>query len=443
MKLDKITLRNFKSIGADEQSAILAPITLLFGPNSVGKSTILQSLVFLREIIEHRNLDPDKTELGGEWLDLGGFLNLVHGRDPGKAIELKTGISLSNSSIKDYLNDSDYLLLDENGLSHPEEWLNQVKGIDVTLFIAWSEQLEHPQIDRCEISINGELLGGITSSKDGKQIHIDTLNMKHELFLNGSDIGDGETKFTDLFEQVVDNVRIRQPRMAIDNILSNTRPLRDFKQSELDEFVETADHDVDMLRKVQSELEFRSTRSAHNLRIRIDRIIEEGSEVKDFENKYIGLLGQKDALVNTGGLLQIDSDIWVHESQAETGLNEQSAQLLITSVLSGLLVGPLDILSTLLNRLTYIGPLRDLPQRDMTPQLSPDKSRWAKGLAAWELLFNAENKLIDEVNKWLGDKGLDTGYEVIVNKYRELGIEHPLMMYLSKEIDADCVFWSF
>ena len=40
-------------------------ITLLFGPNSVGKSTILQALHYLREILERSNLDPDVTIAGG------------------------------------------------------------------------------------------------------------------------------------------------------------------------------------------------------------------------------------------------------------------------------------------------------------------------------------------------------------------------------------------
>ena len=39
----------------------LKPITLLFGPNSAGKSTILQALHYVREILERGNIDPDVT----------------------------------------------------------------------------------------------------------------------------------------------------------------------------------------------------------------------------------------------------------------------------------------------------------------------------------------------------------------------------------------------
>ena len=60
MRLSHIEIENFKGIGT-KQSIDLAPITLLFGPNSAGKSTILQALHYLREILERNNPDPDQT----------------------------------------------------------------------------------------------------------------------------------------------------------------------------------------------------------------------------------------------------------------------------------------------------------------------------------------------------------------------------------------------
>ncbi len=91
-ELKSLRLSNFKSIGAETQTIEFAPITLLFGPNSAGKSTVLQALIFAREVILRGNMDPDSTELGGDWLDLGGFENLVHGRNRDLSIGL--GFSL-------------------------------------------------------------------------------------------------------------------------------------------------------------------------------------------------------------------------------------------------------------------------------------------------------------------------------------------------------------
>lgn len=76
MRLTRIEIENFKGIGS-RQKIDLRPITLLFGPNSAGKSTILQALHYLREILERGNVDPDRTIAGG-LIDLGGFATLVH-----------------------------------------------------------------------------------------------------------------------------------------------------------------------------------------------------------------------------------------------------------------------------------------------------------------------------------------------------------------------------
>ena len=94
MRLRRIEIENFKGIGRS-QAVDLKPITLLFGPNSVGKSTILQALHYLREILERRNVDPDVTIAGG-LIDLGGFTTLVHNHELDRAIRLKIEMDLSD-----------------------------------------------------------------------------------------------------------------------------------------------------------------------------------------------------------------------------------------------------------------------------------------------------------------------------------------------------------
>src|ERR1700732_5065873 len=94
MRISQIEIENFKGIGAT-QVIELKPITLLFGPNSAGKSTILQSLHYMREILERKNADPDQTIAGG-LIDFGGFPTLVHGHDLERAINIKVRINLSD-----------------------------------------------------------------------------------------------------------------------------------------------------------------------------------------------------------------------------------------------------------------------------------------------------------------------------------------------------------
>src|ERR1051325_10385698 len=86
--LTALEIENFKGIAA-RQHIDFAALTLLFGANSAGKSTILQSLLYLHELIERGSADVDRTELGGNVLELGGFARLVHRHDTDRAIVLR------------------------------------------------------------------------------------------------------------------------------------------------------------------------------------------------------------------------------------------------------------------------------------------------------------------------------------------------------------------
>ena len=79
MRLTAIELENFKGVG-ERQRIPIAPITLLFGPNSAGKSTVLQALHYLREIIDRKKHKINMVKLNrhlkfmwnkivGDWLD--------------------------------------------------------------------------------------------------------------------------------------------------------------------------------------------------------------------------------------------------------------------------------------------------------------------------------------------------------------------------------------
>jgi hypothetical protein len=89
--ITKIAIENFKGI-RDRLEFELKPITLLFGANSAGKSTILHALHYAREIFERHNLNPDRTISGGKYVDLGGFDGFVHGKD--RTLEVCLGISV-------------------------------------------------------------------------------------------------------------------------------------------------------------------------------------------------------------------------------------------------------------------------------------------------------------------------------------------------------------
>ena len=85
--ISELKIGNFKAFGP-AQTIPLRPITLVFGPNSAGKSSIIQSLLLARHAADTGRWNAHQTELGGSAVDLGGFSRYVHGHDPTREVEL-------------------------------------------------------------------------------------------------------------------------------------------------------------------------------------------------------------------------------------------------------------------------------------------------------------------------------------------------------------------
>ena len=72
--MDRVTLQNYRCFGSEKQSARLAPLTLLVGPNSAGKTSFLALIralwdVAFREVVPYFRDAP---------YDLGSFQDVVH-----------------------------------------------------------------------------------------------------------------------------------------------------------------------------------------------------------------------------------------------------------------------------------------------------------------------------------------------------------------------------
>ena len=88
--MNTIGFKNFKAFGDTMQTFSNKPITLIYGPNSVGKSSILHALMYAKEIIGGANPDIMKLD---DSVDLGGFKNFIHKHDENKKFEFEETIS--------------------------------------------------------------------------------------------------------------------------------------------------------------------------------------------------------------------------------------------------------------------------------------------------------------------------------------------------------------
>lgn len=169
--LKAIVLQNFKGI-RDKIRIELKPITLFFGANSSGKSTVLQALHYAREILERHNLDSDRTLFGGEVIDLGGFRNLVHNRDLNLPIVLQFELDFSNVDIPVY----EEIPLHERHT----DLSNSIKTVAIELVTRWSPYKQHPVVSAYRVWVNDVILVKIELEGEVRiEIHY---NHTHPLF---------------------------------------------------------------------------------------------------------------------------------------------------------------------------------------------------------------------------------------------------------------------
>ena len=99
--LTALHIGNFKAF-ADTQRIPLKPITLIFGPNSAGKSSFIHSLAlahesqFGREKRSLARLDVHHTDIGGSSIDLGGFRQYVHRGQANRRVEWGAELAVAN-----------------------------------------------------------------------------------------------------------------------------------------------------------------------------------------------------------------------------------------------------------------------------------------------------------------------------------------------------------
>lgn len=382
--IKSLSLKNFKGF-SEEVRIELRPITLLFGANSAGKSSVLQALQYVREILERQNINADRTLQGGEAVDLGGFLNLVNGRDPQKQVEIAVEMELGATSIPELVPDA----FEEWQTSDEEVWWmydtlqnirRAVKTVAIRLNIGWNEQREQPIVQGYEIATNGEWCLTIASSRDGRDAHM-RINHANPIFMvDAPDVGE---------------------------LLSL-----------LDDFVNPEDLAQSIETPATSELP-KVPRKTSILPSLFSAVREAGME-RPGDGLRAWLTGFR------GALPRLDQMLFIPAPGAKGAENVYMVRE-FTAFLSWLTVGPALLLREQLGQMRYIGPLRRIPPRGLEVSLTKSDSAWSDGMAAWETLVTGSQDLVERVSDWMQSSAkLGTGYAVTRKAYQEFDPNHPV-----------------
>jgi len=379
-----IALKNFKGF-SDEVRIDLRPITLLFGANSAGKSSVLQALQYVREILERQNVNADRTLQGGEAVDLGGFLNLVNGRDPQKKVEIAIEMELGATSIPELVPDAfeDWQTSDEQVWWMYDTLQNirsAVKNVAIRLSIGWNEQREQPIVQGYEIATNGEWCLAIASSRDGRDAQM-RINHANPIFMVDA-------------------------------------PDSDALLAQLDDFVNPDDLAIPAPGSVTNE-RIKSPATMSILGAVFDTVKEAGME-RPGDGLRSWLTGFR------GALPRLDQMLFIPAPGAKGAENVYMVRE-FTAFLSWLTVGPALLLREQLGQMRYIGPLRRIPPRGLEVPLTKSDSAWSDGMAAWETLVTGSQDLVERVSDWmLAPAKLGTGYAVTRKAFQEFDPNHPV-----------------
>jgi len=385
MVITAITLENFKGIKGPCRIK-LRPLTMLFGANSAGKSSVVQGLHYAREIFLRQNTDPDKTLLGGS-MDLGGFSSFVFNHDQSLPIKIAFDLDLSTDPLPDYYDDNDlrYWEWEQNEL---KEAVGRVETATVSIKVQVIEEERNSPfagqaaITEYEVKVNGEKLAKLGLVPGDEQVRL-TLNPVNSIYWE--DIK-GRTKFA------------RAIRQAFDGKES------DEDQSDLDQGA--------LLKYLLVDTEDDDEQGKDN-----GFSLSEGKILRDMKTPF-PLWGRTLPLVDTFD--------FINQGGEDDPLKVPS--LIVSSCLTSLITGPGEMIRNDLERMCYLGPIREVPRRNNVEVKSPDLSRWANGLAAWDALYSQGDELITKTNHWLtSDKRLNSGYRIEFEVFRKLNENGRLM----------------
>lgn len=329
--LTAITIENFKGIG-QAVTVPLKPLTLLFGANSAGKSTVIQAIQYAWEVLEHGRADVDRTKLGGDVIDLGGFRNLVHGHDLSRVIRIGLKISgpvLDMAGSWHLLPEMDELSKSTSlGPTEPEQVdvsvYYQPQEADVIVSAGWSQMTNSVEVLGYEIHLDGIPLGLI---RRGSGRFSELLVNSYHPFLGGESRPDYGF-ITEIVEAI------------------NYAHDQDFDVPDADDLLAL-------------------------------------SRPEEFANGVWSSEGGT-GVYRISAIPSWTTGISFHDDRAPKLYTRMVSET--ESVLSQLLVSPGLAALQELRGLRYIGPLRQVPERTHAAPLNPGPERWATGLGAWDTL---------------------------------------------------------
>jgi len=385
-----IEIENFKAVGSPGVRVGIRPITLLFGPNSVGKSTVFQAMQYAAELLSGKNADADHTAVGGDAVDLGGFASMVHGRDLTRKIRLAFELDLRKEFFPSFgglhLSPGYGARLDEAVAAAAREAGDTTERGIAIRSLAETAKVElvvergalgtPAYLSEYAVTWGGQLFCRVSGYPRAATSDL-AVNTEHPLLTRVADGDDFRLVPLEIVQRLLDEHGAGPPA----------------------EFREDPWVNLEMLR----------SGSLPGWGVSLDPVFL--YELRQEWDQYAAMS---------------------HDTEAPPPREANELQDAI-AILSAAVATPGQLLLKWLSGLRYIGPLREVPQRGFLPVRSPKTDRWVNGLAAWDTLHLGDEKLVEEVSQWMssGSK-LAVGYRIQRREVIELDLP-PLRKMIAED----------
>lgn len=413
--ITKIAIENFKGIG-ERVEVDIRPLTLLFGPNSAGKSSILHALHYAREIFERQNINPDRTIAGGEFVDLGGFPAFVHNHDLGREVTISIRLDLRGISLPEY---GPPVM---SGAFLSFRAVKEITSAEVTVCVAWNHVLEIVYVREYSVNLDGEWMCSVELPAGSHERRL-KINTAHRLL-----------------------TRIGSCRSLVNLLQSASEPEPDDEFDPFSTFSALKNDDSALLGLLA--LAHDSCLLTVDLHGNVAEVTVPAGNVLpswnsqsvllpfDFGRAAPNITWSDGSVENRMGESRVDYLLSFSAPDDHLENDEETPEDGVTAILttrldaaiSAIVIGPCRRAYEAFQKLRYVGPLRETPSRTYSPPRYPDPSRWACGLGAWDELHTGNRELIPAVSRWLGDRDrLDAGYHLQRKEYKEIDLNDPIV----------------
>ena len=342
--LTEIGLKNFKAFGDTEQRVPLSKITLIYGPNSGGKSSILQALLMLKQSLTTRGKQRSELTLRGDLVDLGSFQALLHRHDTERELGIRVG----------YRN--------------PEFGAD---GPNVDVGMSFSEMDGSGMLSAVTFTINSlndndDLFYAVTKRSEGP---IGDLNDEWTTSFTIADaisVFQSQSVLRDDQEFLPTPVRLPELKVARDRALGSAQPWLLERETHIE---------LESMDPVQRTPLEEENEEDDSLRRELDLSVSRQKAIEQAQNRA----------EMRKGIVQTELEHW-------NSTHQQVVALLPENV-------PLDY-ERYLASIIYLGPLRSYPQRIYSlTDLGDDESTGVQGHLAPNALYGRPGSL-DRLNAW-------------------------------------------